>query len=193
MNNGSLMKTAEPMLMSCHPRRSPFGVSAGLHCGLAISLLLTSSLALGTAFTDQANGFSVTPPAGWKQSTVPGATAYFSAPVPVDGVTSNLNVIVKTLPSASTLNDFASLSSGEVAKAFPGAVEDKTYNGTLDGQPAATTAYTLPVKGRTLVSVQTIVIVGKRVYVLTGVTAETNARAFGAVNAAFIKSFRFLK
>ena len=187
------MNTVEPMLMSCQTRRPPSGVSAGLRRGLAISLLLSSPLALGTAFTDRANGFSVTPPAGWKQGTDPRVAAFFSAPAPVDGVVSNLNVAVKTLPSTATLDDFSSLSSGEVAKAFPGSTKEKTYRGTLDGQPAATTAYTLPAKGRTLVSVQTIVIVGKRVYVLTGVTAESNASAFGAVNAAFIKSFRSLK
>jgi len=187
------MNTVKPTLMSCHPRRRHYSIRSMIRRGLAISLLLNSSLALGTAFIDRANGFSVTPPAGWKQSTDPKAAAFFSAPAPVDGLTSNLNVIVKTLPSVPTLDDFASLSSGEVAKAFPGSTKEKTYRGTLDGQPAATTAYTLPVAGRTLVSVQTIVIVGKRVYVLTGVTAETNARAFGAVNAAFIKSFRFLK
>lgn len=188
------MNTIKPLLMFWAPR-SRFSVGAGTRRGLAlsVSLLLNSALAQGAAYTDRVNGFSVTPPAGWRQSKAPGAAAFFSAPAPVDGVTSNLNVVVKTLPSTVTLDDFSSLSSSEVAKAFPGSTKEKTYRGTLDGQPAATTAYTLPVKGRTLVSVQTIVIVGKRVYVLTGVTAASNASAFGAVNAAIIKSFRSLK
>lgn len=189
------MNTVDQLLTSVSSRRSAPGIGARVRTGLAllITLSLGSSLALGTTFTDRANGFSVTPPAGWKQGADARAAAFFSAPAPVNSVVSNLNVIVKTFSYAPTLNEFSSLSSAEVAQAFPGSTKEKTYTGSLDGQPAATTAYTLPVGGRRLVSVQTIVIVGKRVYILTGVTAESNAVAFGAVNATFIKSFRALR
>ena len=187
------MNTGKETMPPGHPRHWPLKEATSVSLLLGFALFINTSLALGAAYTDQANGFSVLPPAGWHQDKGPGATASFTSPTLVDGTAANLNVIVKTLPVVITLDDFSSLTSGEIAKTFPGSTKEKTYKGTLDGQPAATTAYTLPVKGRTLVSIQTVVIVGKRVYTLTGTTTEANAKTFGVNNAAFIKSFHVVK
>ena len=56
---------------------------------LMVALLALNAGGLAAAYKDAVNGFAVTPPPGWKQSTYPGTAVVFLT-APVDGFATNI-------------------------------------------------------------------------------------------------------
>ena len=147
--------------------------------------------------------FSVTAPDGWHRDPVKqGVIVSYSSPSSDAGTVANLNVVVRALPGSDTLGTVFRRTDAQLAKTSPGTKKLKTSPGTkklnaspgtLDGRPAITSVYTTPGPGYTLVSFQTVAVIGTTIYALTGTTDQVNARAFGPVHTAFVKSFRVSK
>jgi len=155
--------------------------------------ILTCSAQAAT-FTDQANGFSVTPPAGWTQvqPTPQGAAVLFKAPTTVGGFTSNINVVKEDLASTVSLQQYAKQSAANFVKAL-GAKLANSYEGTMGGNPAVSQVFTATVQGKPLIFSQAFTVVGKRAYVVTATTLTAQAQGVAPLFSDFIKSFKLVK
>ena len=138
--------------------------------------------------------FSVTAPDGWhRDTTKQGLVVSYSSPSSDASTVANLNVIVRALPDNDTLETVLRRTDAQVAKTSPGAKKLSSSPGTLDGRPAITSVYTTPGPGYTLVTFQTLAVIGTTIYALSGTTDQVNARAFGPVHTAFVKNFHVRK
>ncbi|GGQ94540.1 PsbP-related protein [Deinococcus ruber] len=164
-----------------------------LHGWTVAAALTLASTALGATFTDKANGFSVTPPAGWNRGNVQGVAVIYGSPTKVDGFTPNVNVAVETLPGTISLTEYGRAGDVQFVKAIPGAKKVSSVRSTLGGYPAISQVYTGTVQGHALYFTQTFAVVGKRAYVLTGTTTPARASMLAPQMAAFVKSFRVLR
>lgn len=134
--------------------------------------------------------FSVTAPDGWHRDPIKqGVTVSYSSPSSDASTVANLNVVVRALPASDTLETVLRRTDAQVAKTSPGTNKLNSATGTLDGRPAITSVYATPGPGYTLVTLQTLAVIGTTIYALTGTTDQINAKAFGPVHTAFVKSF----
>jgi len=140
--------------------------------------------------------FSVTAPDGWHRDPVSpaqGVIVSYSSPSSDASRVANLNIIVRALPDTDTLETVLRRTDAQVTKAFPGIKKLNSSTGTLDRRPAITSVYTTPRPGYTLLTLQTVTVIGTTIYALTGTTEQVNARAFGPLHTAFVKSFHIRK
>ena len=164
-------------------------------CGFVTGLALCSSTFIqAAAFTDAANGFSITPPPGWTQvqPTPSAALVAFKAPTSADGINSNINVIKQELPSAMSVQDYAKAATAQMVKGINAKVV-ATKNDTMGGYPAVSEAFTATVQGKPLAFIQSMTVVGKRVYVITLTTTQSQAQKMSALFPDLMKSFKINK
>lgn len=166
--------------------------------GFTAAVALFACMATGASKDDKVYTthykFSVTAPNGWhRDPTKQGVVVSYSSPSSDAGTVANLNVVVRALPGADTLETVLRRTDAQLAKTSPGTKKLNSATGTLDGRPAITSTYTTPGPGYTLVSFQSVAVIGTTIYALTGTTDQVNARAFGPVHTAFVKSFHIGK
>lgn len=162
--------------------------------GLTAVAALLACMATGAPKDDQVYTthyrFSVTAPDGWhRDPAVQGVVVSYSSPPGDASQVANLNVVVRALPGGDTLDTVLRRTDAQLAKTSPGIRKLRVSAGTLDGRPAVTSVYTTPGPGGALVSFQTVAVIGKAIYALTGTTDQANTKAFGLVQTAFVKSF----
>ncbi|GAA4022281.1 hypothetical protein GCM10022631_40920 [Deinococcus rubellus] len=158
----------------------------------AVRLLALSSLVVSAAlaYTDAADGFSVTAPKGWKQSSYPGTSVVFLAPKTVSAFNPNINVLVQAVPTGVTLKDYDAATLDQIKKLITDGKLISQQAVTLDGSEATQLNYTGRQGQYKLYFTQTYAIVGKKAYVLTGTTVQGQDAALRAVMDGFVRTFK---
>ncbi|CAM3816516.1 PsbP-related protein [Deinococcus frigens] len=161
---------------------------------LALSLagLTVLGSALAAGYRNAENGFSVTPPSGWTQMSVPGVTVAF-ADKPQGNFTPNLNVAVQPLPPGMTLAQYHALSLDQVGKLITDSKVISTRATTLGGAAANETIFTGRQGEYKLYFISTYTVKGGKAYLITATTRQGLQAKMTPVNAAFIKSFKILR
>ncbi|WP_161882883.1 DcrB-related protein [Deinococcus alpinitundrae] len=155
---------------------------------LTLSSLLLSAAAL--AYTDATDGFSVTAPTGWKQSSYPGTSVVFLAPKTVSAFNPNINVLVQAVPAGVTLKDYDAVTLDQITKLITDGKLISKKAVTLDGLKATQLNYTGRQGQYKLYFTQTYALVGKKAYVLTGTTIQGQQAALQPVMDGFVGAFK---
>ena len=163
---------------------------------LTLSSSMLSSTVLAAPFVSKANGYTVTPPAGWQQKDLGGAggveTAFFDAPK--NKFSSNFNMVVTQAKGMQKISDTATLKAigdqlqTSLSTSLAGFKLISRKTDTLSGQPAVYITYYGPNK---LQLAQYVTIYKEKAYVLT-FTAQP--AEFAKLQTKFItvkNSFKF--
>jgi len=143
-----------------------------LRSTLIVAVLTLSSTVLAAPFVSKANGYTVTPPAGWQQKDLGGAggveAAFFDAPK--NKFSSNFNMVVtqakgmQKIPDTATLKAIGDQLQTSLSTSLAGFKLISRKTDTLSGQPAVYINYYGPNK---LELAQYVTVYKEKAYVLT--------------------------
>ncbi|WP_162393819.1 DcrB-related protein [Deinococcus kurensis] len=159
---------------------------------LMVALLALNAGGLAAAYKDAVNGFAVTPPPGWKQSTYPGTAVVFLT-APVDGFATNINVVVQPLPAGMTQAAYHTLSLKQIRTLVTDAHILSTRAVTLGGVPGNSVVYTGRQGQFKLYFFSTYAVRGGRAFLVTTTTRQGSEAGAKSVNDAVVKSFQILR
>lgn len=143
-----------------------------LRPALSIMLVATLGVALAAPFVSKTNGYSITPPTGWKQQEISGVEVAYAA-APKNKFSTNFNVVVNAAKGLQKIPDNATLKAigDQVQSSLSGTLAGfkliSRKNDTLSGQPAINLVYYGPNK---LQLSQYFTIYKEKAYVLTFVS-----------------------
>jgi len=159
-----------------------------LPIALAAALLTTA----GAAYVNTEYGFSVTPPGGWKQVSVPGTLVAFTGPL-TGGFGPNFNLLVSKLPAGLTLKQLEEAGRAQLSQV----ITDYKFVGRRDVKMGGLPAVELTITGRqgkfNLYFIQTYALKNNLAFVSTGTTQQATSGGFAAINASFVKTFAFTR
>ncbi len=172
-----------------HP--SPQRISAlrrRLGCLLVIALVLTlgrgalpSHAATGWHFyTHPTYGFSMSYPDGWTLKRSESSVIVMMAVGPKSAgqpeFRMNVNVVVDSVPADTSIEEFDTVANAKLQQIFPGYQLLRSDRTQLGGLPAVVRYITWHARNVELYQLQLGLIVGTRLYVVTGTTLAASGR-----------------
>jgi len=132
------------------------------------------------SFTHPQYGFSINLPLGWV-SAKPESQLFAMVALGPKAVGSvefrtNVNVVVDSIPSGRTIDDFDAIADNMLQRVFPGYQVLRTDRTQLGKYPAVLRYTTWHMRDEELYQIQLGVIAGSRVYIVTGTTLANSPR-----------------
>lgn len=159
---------------------------------LSITLVATLGVALAAPFVSKTNGYTITPPQGWKQQEIGGVDVAFAA-APKNKFATNFNVAVvpakgmQKISDNATLKDIGDQVQSSLSTTMAGFKLISRKNDTLSGQPAINLVYYGPKK---LQFSQYFTVYKEKAYVLTFVSQPSEYAGQLATFAGIKNSFK---